>query len=58
MSQSRRDDLESLAYMLIFLVKDLPWHPRLGKEIVHGLKEGIDTEVLCEGLPKQIALFV
>ena len=60
---SRRDDLESLAYVLVFLAKGtLPWKlspaesAKMGKkeryEAVKKLKQNIDLFTLCKGLPK------
>jgi serine/threonine protein kinase len=59
--QSRRDDLESLGYMLINLAKkDLPWmkidKKKSKKEKVFlacRLKKRIKIEKLCEGLPEE-----
>lgn len=60
--QSRRDDLESFMYMLVYLIRGvLPWQ-RI--KITHGalsdnnygriaeVKRSVAEEVLCEGLPK------
>ena len=55
--QSRRDDLESLGYILLHLNKDLPWeHVKFKtideyKAITLNLKNNISLENLCEGLP-------
>ena len=66
--QSRRDDLESLGYMLVFLAKgSLPW---INKEIsdiknlplkyanVWKLKVSISLENLCSGLPIEISKYI
>ena len=59
--QSRRDDIESIGYMIIFLMKKkLPWQGIKGnsyKECYHKLyimKKNIETEELCTGLPKEM----
>lgn len=59
--QSRRDDVESLVYMLVFLAKGrLPWQtgPDAGcasmsalLRRVAALKSQTDVETLCDGLP-------
>ena len=57
---SRRDDLESLAYMLIHLSRDggLPWNPADGEDVVLEKKECIHETDLCEGLPIQMTIFL
>ena len=57
---SRRDDLESLAYMLIHLSRDggLPWNPTDGEDVVLEQKESIHEVDLCEGLPMEMAIFL
>ena len=59
--QSRRDDIESIGYMLIFLIKKkLPWQGIKGnsyKDCYHKLylmKKNIKLEELCRGLPREI----
>ena len=58
---SRRDDLESIGYMLIYLVNDgLPWSSyekgqiseRFGK--IFSLKANIKNEELCKGFPSEM----
>jgi len=59
--QSRRDDIESIGYMIIFLMKrKLPWQGIKGnsyKECYHKLyimKKNIEIEELCKGLPNEM----
>ena len=59
--QSRRDDIESIGYMIIFLMKKkLPWQGIKGnsyKECYHNLylmKKYIDMEELCKDLPNEM----
>lgn len=68
--QSRRDDIESIAYVLIYLAKgSLPWQTikgcdevgMKGSEKYKKLSESkftITAEKLCEGLPSEFALFL
>ena len=65
--QSRRDDLESLGYMLIFLATgNIPWlqAERVNLNIVkkyllvYKIKKMIPTEKLCIGLPEEIAKYI
>lgn len=68
--QSRRDDLESLSYLMILLLKGtLPWQHLLNVKfqdlpytevntIVGKMKAEISTARLCSGLPIQISNFV
>ena len=56
LSPTRRDDLESMFYTLVFLAKDtLPWlkdpHILLDYFTVTKLKKTVTTEELCKGLP-------
>ena len=59
--QSRRDDIESIGYMIIyFMKKKLPWQGIRGnsyKECYHKLylmKKHMELEILCRGLPKEV----
>lgn len=63
--QSRRDDLESLAYILIYLSKGrLPWQglaaqtPEEKIRKIVDMKSSIPVEEICSGLPKQFPLFL
>ena len=65
--QSRRDDLEALGYMLIFLVNDnLPWmsiedlniNKRMKCQKICDVKKAITVENLCKGLPEEFANYV
>jgi len=63
--QSRRDDLESLGYILIYLINKgyLPWQglnipdklQRYRK--IHQIKKEIKPEKLCKGLPEQFCRY-
>ena len=60
LEQSRRDDLESIGYMLIFLAKgDLPWMNIKGntikKRYLHmlNLKKNTSAKTLCQDLPNE-----
>ena len=61
-SQSRRDDLESLAYTIIYLtLGGLPWAGKSAGnngEAVLRKKTSITAEALCEGLPAPFHKFV
>ena len=64
--QSRRDDLEAAAYVLIYLAKkgDLPWTGlNISNKIerykkIYYIKKNIKPENLCKGLPQEIADFL
>ena len=58
---TRRDDLESIGYMLIYLIKGkLPWSHYLNKVIgerfkmIYNIKRNMSNEVLCKGLPNEM----
>lgn len=58
--QSRRDDLESIGYLLIYFLKgSLPWQNLQGQtkaekyKLIADAKAHIPIEVLCEDLPKE-----
>ena len=62
--QSRRDDLEAIAYVLIYFINGgLPWQSlrvtrnKRRKAIGHS-KATISPETLCEGLPRQFSEFL
>lgn len=59
---SRRDDLESIGYMLIYLIKGkLPWQGLYQKDLsvdekyrlIGECKKNTTSEQLCQGLPKE-----
>lgn len=66
--QTRRDDLESLAYTLVYLAKkELPWMkykrtPNVTiKELnkrVHNMKKQTNLDDLCSGLPNTLKHFL
>ena len=63
--QSRRDDIESIGYMLVyFLKKKLPWQGICGKKKmerylkIYKLKKNTSPEELCSGLPPEMAEYI
>ena len=63
--QSRRDDIESLGYMMVYLMKGhLPWqgmvnsNPKKKYERIKNLKLEIKLTDLCNGLPKECVKFI
>ncbi|KAL7712582.1 non-specific serine/threonine protein kinase [Entamoeba marina] len=63
--QSRRDDMESLAYMFInFMTGPLPWQGLKGNNKrdkyaqILAYKESLTCSKLCEGIPEEFALFL
>ena len=64
LEQSRRDDLESIGYILVYLFKKkLPWQNIKVKDkkkrhkIVSKLKQEIDINELCKDLPKEMVTY-
>ena len=64
-TQSRRDDLESLAYVIVYLVKGrLPWqgvasHPgRVNYDKVLKIKQLTMAKTLSEGMPQPFVKFI
>ena len=65
LEQSRRDDLESIAYVLIYLLKGkLPWQGLPMKKVderyvkIYEKKKSVSPLELCIGFPKQFEEFV
>ena len=63
--QSRRDDIESIGYMIIFLMKKkLPWQGIKGSSYkecytkLYLMKKNIKPEELCEGIPKEMIDYI
>jgi len=55
---TRRDDLESLAYVLIYLMHgSLPWQSTTGKEVLD-IRMTITPSTLCKGLPAEFEVFL
>ena len=65
---SRRDDMESIGYLLIYFIKGtLPWQGMGSKQgytkeekyqMIADCKQQISTETLCEGLPKEFKTYM
>jgi hypothetical protein len=63
--QYRRDDMESLGYMLLYFLRGpLPWQGLLStnqqqkEELTLVKEETISTEDLCEGLPAEFGAYL
>lgn len=63
--QSRRDDLESIGYMLIyFLTRKLPWQglggssKRTKRNNIFKIKKEISLKVLCKNIPSEFLLYM
>ena len=56
--QSRRDDLESLGYVLIYFLKGLPWQEIRDFEETHCVKESTTLEQLCLGIPDEFRTYL
>lgn len=63
--QSRKDDLESIGYILVYLYKSvLPWQSIKCKDkkqrykLIGEKKESITEEELCKGMPKEFTVFL
>lgn len=57
----RRDDLESLAYILIYFLRgSLPWQglELKARDLVMESKQAITADILCQGLPVQLCTFL
>lgn len=64
-TQSRKDDLEAIAYMLIYLFRGrLPWEQIKAKDkkekyrLILEKKESISEEELCEQLPREFYVYL
>ena len=63
--QSRRDDLESLGYMFIYLLKgSLPWQGLKGADMkqkiksISDIKVNISIDLLCQSCPTEFATYL
>ena len=63
--QSRRDDLECLVYLIIYLFKgDLPWQDVTGRtkdekyQKIMAKKMSLSVDEICSGLPNEIGVFL
>jgi len=63
--QSRRDDLECMAYTLIFMAKgELPWQgvkadtKKDKHDLILGMKKAVAVEHLCKGMPPEFCLLM
>ena len=61
MEQTRRDDLESLGYVIIYLyIGSLSWNNLKYKDVIQGIiktkkiREKLSTENICKGMPEEM----
>lgn len=63
-TQSRRDDLEALAYVWVYLFKGrLPWQGLKGSgteryNLIRDMKRATPIETLCQGMPKEFVEYL
>ena len=58
-NKSRRDDIEAIAYILIYFLKGfLPWENKKNKVEMQIARRQTSTDILCAGLPLQIKTFL
>ena len=58
-NKSRRDDIESLAYMLIYFLKgSLPWENKVNITDIKDTRRKISIEILCLNVPIEIKQFL
>ena len=56
---SRRDDIESLGYNIIYFMKGkLPWSDIRDSSIILDKKINTNLDCLCEGLPEEFQIFI
>ena len=59
--QSRRDDIESLCYIFIYLIKgNLPWKGKCGMEpkLIKFIKKNTKINDICQGIPIEFKYFL
>jgi len=63
--QSRRDDIESIGYVIMYLLRGiLPWQNMNAKDtktkykMIMEKKIATPAEVLCQGFPSELASFI
>ena len=63
--QSRRDDVESIGYVMMYLLRGiLPWQNMKAKDtkakyqMILEKKMSTPAEVLCKGFPNELAVFI
>jgi len=58
-NKSRRDDIESLAYILIYFLKgSLPWENKKDKTEIQNIRRQISIDMLCTDIPLEIKSFL